>query len=742
MKASLACIAGNAERYIERFLNSFQPHFDEVVIVRACGSLPPDRTLEIAAERGCVVGEYHNAEQGKDWPHVDDFAAARNVSFNLASGDWIMWTDLDDLIDVKSMASIKDALGRMPDDRDALEVAYEVPEDGVTVFRERVIRKGAAKWVSPIHEHLQFPGEPRLAKITDAKIVHHPIGARRSNDERNLRILESIPKDERTASHRFHLFQSLRVCDRVDEAIAEAVDLLSGPPDGIGRAERFELFIAVGQLSPDIETRSNMILQALGTDPTRREAFGEMALCRIAAGDPKSALGFSRCMRAIDPPANRAWNTRGKYYGWLGEQIHGMALRANGRMEEADTIERNHFIEHGAKISLLHATRGRPRKAAGARRAWLEMAADPDAIEHIFAIDLDDQKSLPLTVHRHLMMTGDQGPVGAWNAAAQASRGEVLVQLSDDWEPFQGWDTAILDAIGDTSMPKVLAVGDGTRNDDLLCMAVLTRARYRDQGYLFHPEFFSMFSDNHFSAEAWKDGVVIDARDRIQFEHVHPAFGKGEMDATYEHSNAAHNYKAGAGIIRRLENGVRVSSEIDGWCDFHNFYTECATRIKDGSQLVEVGSWMGQSAVWLAQRLQDLGKSGCVLHCVDTFRGEQDQPAHLQTVESHGGSIRAKFEENINAADVAGMIEIHEGESVQRANDFGDASLDFIFIDAAHDYDSVKADLAAWFPKLKADGIFAGHDYPSDDVRRAVHEHAAEHGYKVVPFGRCWIKVI
>jgi hypothetical protein len=54
---SLCCIAGNAEKYIDRFLDSFQPHFDEVCIVRACGNQKPDATLEVAESRGCKVGE-------------------------------------------------------------------------------------------------------------------------------------------------------------------------------------------------------------------------------------------------------------------------------------------------------------------------------------------------------------------------------------------------------------------------------------------------------------------------------------------------------------------------------------------------------------------------------------------------------------------------------------------------------------------------------------------------------------
>jgi hypothetical protein len=40
-----------------------------------------------------------------------------------------------------------------------------------------------------------------------------------------------------------------------------------------------------------------------------------------------------------------------------------------------------------------------------------------------------------------------------------------------------------------------------------------------------------------------------------------------------------------------------------------------------------------------------------------------------------------------------------------------DESLDFVFIDAAHDYDSAKEDIEHWSKKVKKGGIVSGHDY-------------------------------
>ena len=45
------------------------------------------------------------------------------------------------------------------------------------------------------------------------------------------------------------------------------------------------------------------------------------------------------------------------------------------------------------------------------------------------------------------------------------------------------------------------------------------------------------------------------------------------------------------------------------------------------------------------------------------------------------------------------------------ASQHPDQSLDFVYLDSDHKYQSVKSEIEAWYPKVKVGGILAGHDY-------------------------------
>ena len=65
-------------------------------------------------------------------------------------------------------------------------------------------------------------------------------------------------------------------------------------------------------------------------------------------------------------------------------------------------------------------------------------------------------------------------------------------------------------------------------------------------------------------------------------------------------------------------------------------------------------------------------------------------------------------------------------------------SLDFAYIDARHDYDSVREDLELWVDRVRPGGVLAGHDYVDGNlvdgvfgVRSAVDDFFGERGVRV-----------
>ena len=60
--------------------------------------------------------------------------------------------------------------------------------------------------------------------------------------------------------------------------------------------------------------------------------------------------------------------------------------------------------------------------------------------------------------------------------------------------------------------------------------------------------------------------------------------------------------------------------------------------------------------------------------------------------------------------------------SLDAAQLIADGVLDFVYIDARHDYFDLMMDMMAWWPKLKNGGILAGHDFQISQVRYAVLE--------------------
>jgi len=95
---SLCMIVRDEGKFLEQCLNSVKDLVDEIIIVDT-GST--DRTKKIAKTF---------TDKIFDFKWCDDFSAARNISLQHASGDWILVLDADEVISVKDHQKIRDLI--------------------------------------------------------------------------------------------------------------------------------------------------------------------------------------------------------------------------------------------------------------------------------------------------------------------------------------------------------------------------------------------------------------------------------------------------------------------------------------------------------------------------------------------------------------------------------------------------------------------------------------------------------
>lgn len=114
---------------------------------------------------------------------------------------------------------------------------------------------------------------------------------------------------------------------------------------------------------------------------------------------------------------------------------------------------------------------------------------------------------------------------------------------------------------------------------------------------------------------------------------------------------------------------------------------------------VEVGVLKGEHAEVLCQHNPNLK-----LYCVDAWQGYRGYTDYLdKRLQSFYDEARERLA-SYNCVLVRKF-------SVEAAKDFADSSLDFVYLDGAHDFQNVVNDIAEWTKKVRPGGVLYGHDF-------------------------------
>ena len=344
---ALCVICGNEEELIGRMLDSFCDAFDVLSLVRAIGCAKPDNTRLIASDWCYKNGKrfhfevYQNSSEANSWPHVDNFAAARNLSFRTTQCDWRLWADCDDLLAPGAATKIREIVERP--EGDVYFFTYVIENTGETILRERMFRKGVGEWQGALHENCihDMKLNPSVVK-GDVAFHHRPAQGKPIDRERNRKILFHATKDYERMAFNVHREYCAMWKEKNDEQARDLAMRWAEICRVIPMHDEMRLIVILHQagLARDLTAAKNFAWEAIRLMPGRREGYAALAQLELEAKEPARALAFTSLLPAMPRPQRSAIPIAETAYGWPAWDLHLKAMRACGLNDAADKFEK------------------------------------------------------------------------------------------------------------------------------------------------------------------------------------------------------------------------------------------------------------------------------------------------------------------------------------------------------------------------------------------------------------------
>lgn len=172
--------------------------------------------------------------------------------------------------------------------------------------------------------------------------------------------------------------------------------------------------------------------------------------------------------------------------------------------------------------------------------------------------------------------------------------------------------------------------------------------------------------------------------------------------------------------------------KIEGWNSQHPIFRRLIEQVRP-KLIVEVGTWLGASAIHMAEMCEELGLMNTKIVCVDTWLGaESDYTYGLQVAQgamNYKNGFPQLYQQFLSNVIQTGhqdrIIPFPQTSHVAaRVFNYYNVKADLIYIDGSHDEESVFSDIWNWNQQLSKNGVIFGDDYDHLDVANAVQMYA------------------
>ena len=204
------------------------------------------------------------------------------------------------------------------------------------------------------------------------------------------------------------------------------------------------------------------------------------------------------------------------------------------------------------RLLIKFPTRSRPTKFLEVLKKYVIGSHDMSKTQIIVSIDEDDKTMTNDVITRAQSFHGNirvikgpsSGKVGAINRdMPDPSEFDILLLASDDMVPYvNGYDRIIRDSMEQMypDTDGVLFFNDGYSGRRLNTLVICGSKYYSRFGYIYHPEYKSLFCDNEFMDEANRLGKQT-YYDQPIIKHEHYTHTRAKPDALYNVNEALYS---------------------------------------------------------------------------------------------------------------------------------------------------------------------------------------------------------
>jgi hypothetical protein len=205
------------------------------------------------------------------------------------------------------------------------------------------------------------------------------------------------------------------------------------------------------------------------------------------------------------------------------------------------------------KLLIKFPTRNRKNKFFKVLKKYQNLCEDLTNTYFLITLDDDDESMSPSEVDQ-IFRTFKNVKVIYGNSNSKIHAINRDIELVDDWDivllasddmvpKVKGYDNVIRDKMKENypDTDGVLWFNDGHQGNKLNTLSILGKKYYERFGYIYYPEYKSVWSDNEFmmvgnllGKQTYFDEVII--------EHEHPDWGYGNRDVIHQINSNNENH--------------------------------------------------------------------------------------------------------------------------------------------------------------------------------------------------------